>query len=74
VARGEVNPAIDALLATAAAAFQGGTALTMTVNLQPTDPLRPIAPLAASRVKPAASGNRDTPKWILDRGGLPDNG
>jgi hypothetical protein len=43
-----------------------GTALTNTMNLQPTGPLRFVAPLAASRVKSAVAANLDTLKQILE--------
>jgi|1186.fasta_scaffold263378_2 hypothetical protein len=43
-----------------------GTALTNTMNLQPSGPLRFVAPLAASRVKSAVAANLDTLKQILE--------
>jgi uncharacterized membrane protein len=42
------------------------TALTNTMNLQPSGPLRLVAPLAASRVKSAVAANLDTLKQILE--------
>ena len=48
-----------------------GTALTNTVNLQPSGPLRLLAPLAASRVKSAVATNLGTLKQILETGGQP---
>ena len=48
-----------------------GTALTNTVNLQPSGPLRLLAPLAASRVKSAVATNLDALKQILETGGQP---
>ena len=51
-----------------------GTALTNTMNLQPSGPLRFVAPLAASRVKSAAAANLDTLKQILETGGRPGDG
>jgi hypothetical protein len=44
------------------------TALTNTMNLQPSGPLRLVAPLAASRVKSAVAANLDTLKQILETG------
>jgi uncharacterized protein YndB with AHSA1/START domain len=49
------------------------TALTNTMNLQPSGPLRLVAPLAASRVKSAVATNLDTLKQILETGGRPDH-
>ena len=49
------------------------TALTNTMNLQPSGPLRLVAPLAASRVKSAVAANLDTLKQILESGGRPDH-
>jgi uncharacterized protein YndB with AHSA1/START domain len=46
-----------------------GTTLTNTMNLQPSGPLRLLAPLAASRVKSAVATNLDTLKQILETGG-----
>jgi hypothetical protein len=43
-----------------------GTTLTNTINLQPSGPLRLVAPLAASRVKSAVATNLDTLKQILE--------
>jgi uncharacterized protein YndB with AHSA1/START domain len=43
-----------------------GTALTNTMNLQPSGPLRFVAPFAASRVKSAVAANLDTLKQILE--------
>lgn len=48
-----------------------GTALTSTMNLQPSVPLRFVTPLAVSRVKSAAAANLDTLKPILETGGRP---
>lgn len=48
-----------------------GTALTNTMNLQPSGPLRLLAPLAASRVKSAVATNLGTLKQILETGGQP---
>ena len=48
-----------------------GTALTSTMNLQPSGPLRLLAPLASSRVKSAVATNLDTLKQILETGGPP---
>ena len=45
-----------------------GTALTNTMNLQPSGPLRLVAPLAASRVKSAVAANLDTLRQILETG------
>ena len=42
------------------------TALTNTMNLQPSGPLRLVAPFAASRVKSAVAANLDTLKQILE--------
>ncbi len=50
------------------------TALTNTMNLQPSGALRLVAPLAASRVKSAVATNLDTLKQILETGGRPDAG
>jgi uncharacterized protein YndB with AHSA1/START domain len=44
------------------------TALTNTMNLQPSGPLRLVAPLAASRVKSAVAANLDTLRQILETG------
>jgi hypothetical protein len=43
-----------------------GTALTNTMNLQPSGPLRFVAPLAASRVKSAVAANLEILKQILE--------
>lgn len=48
------------------------TALANTVDLQPSGPLRLVAPLVASRVKSAVAANLDTLKQILERDGRPD--
>jgi uncharacterized protein YndB with AHSA1/START domain len=50
------------------------TALANTMNLQPSGPLRLVAPLAASRVKSAVAANLETLKLILETGGRPDAG
>ena len=50
-----------------------GTALTNTMNLQPSGALRLIAPLAASRVKSAVAANLDTLKQILETIDRPDD-
>jgi uncharacterized protein YndB with AHSA1/START domain len=50
------------------------TALANTMNLQPSGPLRLVAPLAASRVKSAVAANLDTLKQILERDGRPGDG
>lgn len=50
---------------------ENGTALTNTMNLQLSGPLRFVAPLAASRVKSAAAANLDTLKQILETGKRP---
>ena len=42
------------------------TTLTNTMSLQPSGPLRLVAPLVASRVKAAVAGNLDTLKQILE--------
>jgi uncharacterized protein YndB with AHSA1/START domain len=42
------------------------TRLTNTVNLQPSGPLRLIAPLATSRVRSAVATNLDTLRQILE--------
>ena len=42
------------------------TALTNTMNLQPSGALRLVAPLAASRVKSAVAANLETLKRILE--------
>jgi uncharacterized protein YndB with AHSA1/START domain len=44
-----------------------GTAVTNTMNLQPSGPLRLVAPLAASRVKSAVAANLVALKQILER-------
>jgi uncharacterized protein YndB with AHSA1/START domain len=49
------------------------TALTNTMNLQPSGPLRLVAPLAASRVKSAVAANLDVLKQTLERGGRADD-
>ena len=41
---------------------------TNTMNLQPSGPLRLIAPLAASKVKSAVAANLRTLKQILEGG------
>ncbi|MBM0228024.1 MULTISPECIES: SRPBCC family protein [Micromonospora] len=51
-----------------------GTTLTNTMNLQPSGPLRLIAPLAASGVKSAVAANLGTLKRILEKGGRPADG
>jgi uncharacterized protein YndB with AHSA1/START domain len=51
-----------------------GTALTNTMNLQPSGPLRLVAPLAASRVKSAVAANLDTLKQILEPGAPANHG
>lgn len=48
-----------------------GTAVANTMHLQPSGPLRLVAPLAASRVKSAVAGNLRTLKEILETGGPP---
>jgi uncharacterized protein YndB with AHSA1/START domain len=45
------------------------TVLTNTMTLQPSGPLRLIAPLAAPRVKAAVAANLDTLKQILETDG-----
>jgi uncharacterized protein YndB with AHSA1/START domain len=50
-----------------------GTTLTNTMDLQPSGPLRLVAPLAASRIKSAVASNLDTLRQILDRDGRPDD-
>lgn len=47
------------------------TTLTNTMILQPSGPLRLVAPLAASRVKSAVAANLDTLKQILETNGRP---
>jgi len=42
------------------------TTLTNTMSLQPSGPLRLVAPLVASRVKAAVAGNLDTLRQILE--------
>jgi uncharacterized protein YndB with AHSA1/START domain len=42
------------------------TTLTNTMRLQPSGPLRLVAPLVASRVKAAVAGNLDTLRQILE--------
>jgi hypothetical protein len=44
------------------------------MNLQPSGPLRLVAPLAASRVKSAVAANLETLKLILETGSRPDAG
>jgi uncharacterized protein YndB with AHSA1/START domain len=51
-----------------------GTALTNTMNLQPSGPLRLVAPLAASRVKSAVAANLDSLKQILETGAPANHG
>jgi len=51
-----------------------GTALTNTMNLQPSGALRLVAPLAASRVKSAVAANLDTLRHLLETGARPDDG
>ena len=48
------------------------TVLTNTMTLQPSGPLRLVAPLATSRVKAAVAKNLNTLKQILEEGGRPD--
>ena len=50
------------------------TTLTNTMNLQPSGPLRLLAPLAAFRVESAVAANLDTLKHILEAGGRTDDG
>lgn len=45
------------------------TVLTNTMTLQPSGPLRLVAPLAAPRVKAAVAANLDTLKQILETDG-----
>jgi uncharacterized protein YndB with AHSA1/START domain len=45
------------------------TVLTNTMTLQPSGPLRLVAPLAAPRVKAAVAANLDTLKQILEADG-----
>jgi uncharacterized protein YndB with AHSA1/START domain len=45
------------------------TALANTIDVQPSGPLRLVAPLVASRVKSAVAANLDTLKQILERDG-----
>jgi hypothetical protein len=49
-----------------------GTAVTNTVNSQPSNALRLIAPLAGSRVKSAVAANLDTLKQIFETIDRPD--
>jgi hypothetical protein len=56
------------------APVENGTSLTNTMDLQPSGPLRLIAPLAASRVKSAVAANLGTLKQVLEEGGRPDDG
>jgi uncharacterized protein YndB with AHSA1/START domain len=49
------------------------TALTNTMNLKPSGPMRLVAPLAASRVKSAVAANLDTLKQILERDDRPED-
>jgi hypothetical protein len=51
------------------ASAEDGTALTNTMKLQPSGPLRFVAPWAASRVKSAVAANLDSLKQILETGG-----
>jgi uncharacterized protein YndB with AHSA1/START domain len=44
------------------------TTFTNTMNLQPSGPLRLVAPIAASRVKSAVAANLHTLKQILETG------
>jgi uncharacterized protein YndB with AHSA1/START domain len=44
------------------------TSLTNTMNLQPSGPLRLVAPLAAPRVRSAVAANLDTLRQILESG------
>jgi hypothetical protein len=44
------------------------------MNLQPSGPLRLLAPWAASRVKAAVATNLDTLKQILETAGQPADG
>jgi uncharacterized protein YndB with AHSA1/START domain len=48
---------------------ENGTALTNTMYLRPSGPLRLVAPLAASSIKSAVAANLDTLKQILETGG-----
>ncbi len=50
------------------ASVENGTSLTNTMNLEPSGPLRLIAPLAASSVKSAVAANLRTLKQILEGG------
>jgi uncharacterized protein YndB with AHSA1/START domain len=45
---------------------EGGTALTNTMDLTPSGPLRLVAPLAAARVKAAVAANLGVLKQILE--------
>jgi uncharacterized protein YndB with AHSA1/START domain len=71
--RGDLGPFhgdVSYLLAPAAS----GTALTNTMNLRPSGPLRLIAPLAAYRVRAAVATNLDTLRQILETSGQPTGG
>ena len=68
--RGQLGP-FHAEVAYVVAPVENGTTLTNTVNLQPSGPLRLIAPLAASGVKSAVAANLRTLKQILETGGRP---
>jgi uncharacterized protein YndB with AHSA1/START domain len=48
-----------------------GTALTNTMHLQPSGPLRLVSPVVASRVKSAVAANLGVLKQILETGGRP---
>lgn len=71
--RGPLGP-FGAEVAYLLASVENGTSLTNTMNLQPSGPLRLIAPLAASSVKSAVAANLGSLKQILETGRSTDHG
>ena len=68
--RGPLGP-FHAEVAYVLSAAEHGTALANTMHLQPSGPLRLVAPLATSGVRSAVAANLGTLKRILETGGRP---
>jgi uncharacterized protein YndB with AHSA1/START domain len=66
--RGALGP-LRGEVAYLVAPAENGTNLTNIMNLQPSGPLRFVAPLAVSRIKSAVAANLDTLKQILEKAG-----
>ena len=58
---------LPAVLSYSLEAGSGGTILTNTVDLQPSGPLKLLAPIALGRIKPAVAANLAVLKQLLEQ-------